>query len=394
MVAATSAFLEHILKDVIKYMKAPQTAKVKAWFASRCPGSEKRIPWHKFDGSVEESETVTRPTAEIRLEMDIWLATTFENAYRDSHIEYLDQDLAKLLLYQRFSKTMEWLSKKAPFLLEDRSMGEAVSEMNAKLGRSVTVIDGAEKEGWFQRFLNASKGFRLPVLVKNAAGNGFEPEVLTQLVSVHERKKATSLYSIPYGGRYSNQKPVMMSMTEYLAKISKPASTQKEDLGSPVYYFQALQFEPGLRVIKKFLALIPQVVSQFAPPQLSIGGRQTGAPVHFHQPAFNLCITGSKKWFLFPPDRAVWSDRPIKEFLNEELPILRHPKGTHLEVEQTAGDILFVPFYWGHGVLNTADGVTIGVAQEVDYLGLVEDSDNVRVLHSWTSPVFHNTGDT
>ena len=48
-------------------------------------------------------------------------------------------------------------------------------------------------------------------------------------------------------------------------------------------------------------------------------------------------------------------------------------------VHQQAGDMVFIPHNWGHGVLNYAEQ-TVAVAQEVDFLGIQTD-DDVRLYY-------------
>ena len=94
--------------------------------------------------------------------------------------------------------------------------------------------------------------------------------------------------------------------------------------------------------------------------QFAIGGPLTGAPLHFHGSAFNFALAGTKRWFLLPPESAVFSNMPIARWLGRAD--LRPPPATGgvgalSTCVQRAGDLLFVPRGWTHGVLNLRNAV-------------------------------------
>ena len=83
--------------------------------------------------------------------------------------------------------------------------------------------------------------------------------------------------------------------------------------------------------------------------QLYVGPAGSGSPVHWHNDAVNYAVHGSKLWTLQPPPHAVYSRRhatvDMAEYLNAN-------SNTTLHCVQRAGDLIFVPDGWGHGVLN------------------------------------------
>jgi hypothetical protein len=125
--------------------------------------------------------------------------------------------------------------------------------------------------------------------------------------------------------------------------------------------------------------------------QFYLGARGSGSPVHVHQDAWNALGHGSKLWHLLPPFRgggAVYSRVPIGEGLRLQ------PSGASASADtdaddtgggggatgagagarsgavpgvgamrcvQRAGDIIYVPGLWGHGVLNLQDSVGCAV---------------------------------
>ena len=101
--------------------------------------------------------------------------------------------------------------------------------------------------------------------------------------------------------------------------------------------------------------------------QLYIGGAHSGAPVHFHQAAYNVLVYGRKRWYLTPPAQAVFSMRPAREWVRDERARVSHARnGTrHYVCDQRAGDVLVLPDLWGHLTYNLE--TSVGVAQEFSY---------------------------
>ena len=83
-------------------------------------------------------------------------------------------------------------------------------------------------------------------------------------------------------------------------------------------------------------------------------------------------MAGRKRWLLFPPESAFYSELHPLEWLRRRV---RGPAGQPpaLECVQRAGDVLYVPPLWGHGTINL--GETVGMAAPfalrvgVDYAG-------------------------
>jgi len=98
-------------------------------------------------------------------------------------------------------------------------------------------------------------------------------------------------------------------------------------------------------------------------PQLFLGPAGSGAPPHFHKDALNVLAHGQKRWWLSPPRWATYSSAPVAEWLVQTFGA-REAEGAEwveaeggwrahvLECTQNAGDALFVPYGWGHAVLN------------------------------------------
>jgi hypothetical protein len=59
--------------------------------------------------------------------------------------------------------------------------------------------------------------------------------------------------------------------------------------------------------------------------QFFVGSIGMGAPVHWHGNAWNVCAYGQRRWFLFPPSSSMYSNVPIKQWLEViQRPVQRH----------------------------------------------------------------------
>jgi len=94
--------------------------------------------------------------------------------------------------------------------------------------------------------------------------------------------------------------------------------------------------------------------------QLAVGPPGTGAPPHLHKAAVNSLVFGRKRWYLMPPRDAVYGAQPIAQWVEEGWPERHRSAGRKvLECEQNAGDLLYIPDFWGHAVLNLEPSVAI-----------------------------------
>ena len=100
-----------------------------------------------------------------------------------------------------------------------------------------------------------------------------------------------------------------------------------------------------------------------ASQQFYIGPPGGGAPIHMHGDAWNACAYGKRQWFLFPPERALYSKVPMREWVREELPKLTEAEQP-LQCTQGASDLLYIPNMWGHGTFNLE--ASVGVAVEME----------------------------
>ena len=106
--------------------------------------------------------------------------------------------------------------------------------------------------------------------------------------------------------------------------------------------------------------------------QFYLGPEGSGAPQHVHSDAYNAIAYGAKRWFLSPPHSSNYTRIHPSRFVRDVLPRLSADERP-IECVQLAGDVLYVPFLWGHAVLNIHE--TIGIAMEFSYRGNFLDAD-------------------
>jgi hypothetical protein len=93
--------------------------------------------------------------------------------------------------------------------------------------------------------------------------------------------------------------------------------------------------------------------------QFMIGPARTGASPHIHNSAINLLVFGRKIWFIFQPQDSFYSNKPVYDWLLNDLQTLLANGVVPALCTQQPGDILFVPNLWGHAVIATKDSVNM-----------------------------------
>jgi hypothetical protein len=224
-----------------------------------------------------------------------------------------------------------------------------------------------------------------------------------------------SVSDIPYAQKFGGSERVDMTLQEYVDEIrdknmpggghpwyvfkGHPIPKQSEAKDSLVQYRDTPTpdaiFDAFLQVSRNnhraHRAIPPEATPKdprsrglFINAQWALGGAGTGAPVHYHNTAWNMLAYGAKKWYLYSPRDAIMSNRQILDFVETDLVHfanrgkVKQPKGKGGEYEwtnvntvhqnysvspmtcvQTAGDVIIVPESWGHGVLNIQDSVAV-----------------------------------
>eukprot|EP01034_Spumella_vulgaris_P026643 gene26643-33252_t len=105
----------------------------------------------------------------------------------------------------------------------------------------------------------------------------------------------------------------------------------------------------------------PKGRQKFVNAQWALGGEGTGAPIHFHNSAWNALIYGAKKWIIYPPHNMIMSNKQILDFYETDMQVYANRENpvTALTCVQTAGDVMIIPESWGHGVLNIQESVAV-----------------------------------
>ncbi|XP_065839382.1 uncharacterized protein [Oscarella lobularis] len=174
--------------------------------------------------------------------------------------------------------------------------------------------------------------------------------------------------AIPYAEAFGLPANVT-TLKEFLADLSQLHATRKSSGTDSVpdpnvfapYIFESLSSNsPLIELFELPSSFDPEVTHVTTKTvQFYVGPSLSGAPVHFHGSAWNSLIYGKKRWFLYPPPSAFYSKRPVWEWYRTEY------QSDAMECVQEAGDVLYVPDMWGHGVINLQESV--GFASEFIY---------------------------
>eukprot|EP00008_Paramoeba_atlantica_P003320 CAMPEP_0201476220 /NCGR_PEP_ID=MMETSP0151_2-20130828/1471_1 /ASSEMBLY_ACC=CAM_ASM_000257 /TAXON_ID=200890 /ORGANISM="Paramoeba atlantica, Strain 621/1 / CCAP 1560/9" /LENGTH=787 /DNA_ID=CAMNT_0047856523 /DNA_START=1491 /DNA_END=3851 /DNA_ORIENTATION=- len=265
----------------------------------------------------------------------------------------------------------------------------------------IEVIDkkeGLTKEAFVADFLTTG----VPVLVQNGLNSEMERErgkefleslSFDQLRGNDAAKELHVISSLPYGETFDAPHS-SLSLSDFLDSLEKEKEgegeregekereeeekreeeeerkeEEEEEFSAPKYLFSSLPQNSSLLSSFK----VPPFLD-FSHTNLTIRKRQfyvgdvgSGAPVHFHGAAFNVLAHGLKKWFLFPPSSALYSRVPALDWL-QNTDLSKFEAGELYEVVQHPGDVLWLPYGWGHLTINIERSV--GVAFEVHWGGL------------------------
>jgi len=163
--------------------------------------------------------------------------------------------------------------------------------------------------------------------------------------------------SVPYAD-YFGLNIEHLKLSQFVAR-----SVRGDDDGQlPMYVFakdatiNSEFFELMATLVRKAFP-VPDIFddpSKIGPSALhfALGREGSGAPMHIHSDALNLVLAGKKRWFVLPPQDAIYSRKHISTWVKEDLPTA-DPKP--LECVQNAGDAIYVPFDWAHGVINSGE---------------------------------------
>ena len=182
--------------------------------------------------------------------------------------------------------------------------------------------------------------------------------------------------SIPYSGKFGGSGETDMDLSEYIEQMvehrtvggahpwyvfrghpipkvsEKPNSLTRHDIcPTPEAMTYAFQRIPGAKSSERS--------DLFVNAQWALGGEGTGAPVHFHNTAWNALVYGAKRWIIYPPHDMMMSSKQILDYFETDMQeyIKRGINGRGCT--QVAGDVMIIPESWAHGVLNIQESVAV-----------------------------------
>lgn len=178
---------------------------------------------------------------------------------------------------------------------------------------------------------------------------------------------AVKIGDVPYADYFALPHHTTTLSDFYRTHVLRPSP-------EPLYVFHkhAGITEPGLSALGELIERAfpsPQIICPLAyknsgPDSIHffLGCANSGAPFHIHADAVNVITMGRKRWLLSPPTQALYSRKHIALWLKEDYAAMSEDERP-LECVQEAGDIVYIPFDWGHATVNLE--LTFGYALEL-----------------------------
>lgn len=242
--------------------------------------------------------------------------------------------------------------------------------LQEQMRSEVPAVQSDELSLESETFLRQYVAMNQPVLIK---GGAFHMEAMAwsdyRFLTTDLGREVVQAAPVPYAKNMGLPGAVDGTLSEMLAspqvwRSEEPDSNEPQT--PPLYVFDASVLRRRRDLVKASAPLrqsfMEKHCSHVRVPQLGVGFRGAGAPMHTHHAAVNASYAGRKRWFLIPPEAAAWSLDPAGTWeQTAEYRELRN-SGKLFEVVQECGDILFVPEGWGHATI--LDSYAVGVAQE------------------------------
>jgi hypothetical protein len=182
--------------------------------------------------------------------------------------------------------------------------------------------------------------------------------------------------SIPYSQKFGGSGETDMDLRQYITEmvehrliggahpwyVFKGHPIPKESEKSTSFVKQ--EYCPIPETIETAFGLMPGTQSKqrehmFVNAQWAVGGEGTGAPVHFHNTAWNALVYGAKRWLIYPPHYMMMSSKQILDFFETDRVDYEKRGFSPRGCTQVAGDVMIIPESWAHGVLNIQESVAI-----------------------------------
>ncbi len=217
-------------------------------------------------------------------------------------------------------------------------------------------------------FLYDYLALQRPVLIRNATNS----HAMRSLFHLWQRNRleqelgslVVSEFETPYSpfagkGKQTTLKSFLSDMKS-LYEEHKLFAKAEEVVSPTSVHADVTEDSPVLTGFKLPEALNPNL-THIAPTRthLQLGPALSGSAMHFQRDTWNLLIYGQRRWFLYPPDRAMYLTQSVWAWWQEER------GGAAWECVQHPGDMVFVPGMWSHAVINLRESV--GISSEFIY---------------------------
>eukprot|EP01147_Barroeca_monosierra_P005116 gene5116-155_t len=176
---------------------------------------------------------------------------------------------------------------------------------------------------------------------------------------------SVAVSSVPYADTYGHSTIKHMQLKTFLTKHMRQNQSNSStdsvcgaDNTTCMYVFdaQVLHAHPTMLDCVG-LPFVANEADQILLTQFMIGPAGTGASPHFHGQALNVLIEGTKRWALYPPENAFFHVMTAHEWFYHKH--VDRQRTSPIECVQRLGDALFVPYFWGHAVLNEEPVVAV-----------------------------------
>eukprot|EP01084_Bolivina_argentea_P066815 121829_1 len=208
-------------------------------------------------------------------------------------------------------------------------------------------------------------------------------------VSKH-KDHGTIAASVPYAGKF-NVPVYPMTLGEFYEqhiKVKKPRGKDGDEVlertDHPLYTFEqdGEACHEGFRLLSDFVhhavplkgdgvgsildkgIMCDPSIAGLRAMHYYIGNTGTGAPFHIHSDAINVVLKGRKRWWVVPPRAATFSKMHISDWMKNNGQEVPPKRSDTLECTQGPGDVVYVPFDWGHAAINE-EGETFGYTMEL-----------------------------
>ncbi len=164
--------------------------------------------------------------------------------------------------------------------------------------------------------------------------------------------------SIPYAKVFSGARWGIATISEFMDYMEKDWLDPSASKVDKLYVFDSEFIAssggeccPLPEVFASFFEERFDYISQFI-----LGPADSGAPQHFHSDAINSLLFGRKYWILTPPSGASYLKEGAWSWMSKQD---ESSDNAMLGCLQEAGEVMYVPRFWGHSVLNFDESVAV-----------------------------------